>query len=328
MPAVEAGAEHLLHLGEERRWRSRRRRRAACCLGQDQHRQLGQPVAGEHVDRARPRPSPGRPRGGRRRSREQLAMRIGRGRRFMVDSIRTQRLAGVDLVAGLRRGPRRPCRRPGRPIWCSIFIASSDDERLARRRPRRRRRRATRSTAPGHRRRRATAATAGARSGWRGSTAKRDVAVERVDEPRARRGGRHAVTPAQPDVVELDARPVGLRPRPSEPTGGSPSTRDVDRRRAERGTSTRTGALRRGAVADALRPAPASGCCASRTGCRAAPAASARSARRLGERPAPRRRRRTASPRIRLEHGVVGRANRCRVVGRRRRPGRSSTASR
>jgi hypothetical protein len=46
---VDAGAEHLLHLGQER----------ACVAGlgvtgallvQDQHRQLGQPVTREHVD--------------------------------------------------------------------------------------------------------------------------------------------------------------------------------------------------------------------------------------------------------------------------------------
>ena len=49
--AVEAGAHHLLHLGHERRGEA-----AAGTLGaragEDQHRQLGQPVAGEHVDRS------------------------------------------------------------------------------------------------------------------------------------------------------------------------------------------------------------------------------------------------------------------------------------
>ena len=42
--------EHLLHLGHERRGEAAVGV-AAACLPEDQHRQLGQPVAGQHVDR-------------------------------------------------------------------------------------------------------------------------------------------------------------------------------------------------------------------------------------------------------------------------------------
>ena len=48
-PALDAGAEHLLHLGEEHR-RKPELAVASPLLVQYQHRQFGQPVAGEHID--------------------------------------------------------------------------------------------------------------------------------------------------------------------------------------------------------------------------------------------------------------------------------------
>ena len=112
MPVVEAGAEHLLDLGEERLGEP-----AVgvlqLVLGQDQHRQLGQPVAGEHVDRVRPRPSRGRPRSGRRRSRCSWRCRIGRAHAASICTSTwwastlspAATRTSVDLAVGGRRDP-------------------------------------------------------------------------------------------------------------------------------------------------------------------------------------------------------------------------------
>ena len=102
-PAVQAGAEHLLQLGQEGPGVARVRVLLPG-LPQDQHGQLGQVVAGEHVDRPALHHLPG---GG-----DPVAVEA----RAVADPHRPPRAGRRAAAPGRRRRP--PCRPGGhRPSW-------------------------------------------------------------------------------------------------------------------------------------------------------------------------------------------------------------------
>ena len=182
--ALDARAEHLLHLREERRCVAELAV-ARPLLVQDQHRQLGQPVAGEHVDVAALDHLLGR-----REPIAEEAAAVGDADGPIAGSRRFdphQRLPGVDLLAGARRALRRRCRRPAtRPGAPS---SSPPSPAAAGRRPPHRRRSTTHpQDRSGHRRDRRAGASGIV--GWRVARRHREPVLATRRRRRRRRRSR------------------------------------------------------------------------------------------------------------------------------------------